>query len=247
MPTRLQVAFQRRIAVQLRAAIARVLAARTADLDEWLSQVVPTVLDAQRGVVATTDAFLSLDAGLATDTDTAPWGIDAERIIGRVARRGVLLEDVYARTLRATVGTTRGRLEREVATDISLARREATWIHTAGDQRIVGHRRVLSAAADHCALCVVASTRVYRSADLAPIHSHCGCTTQPIYRRAEAPTVDQAFLEDLYSRAGTNRYEDLRTLRVLTDELPPGVTPAALPEAVAVTETPELGPTLVAA
>lgn len=245
--TRLQSAFQARIARRRDLLTTRVLAAPAGDLDGWLAEVVPLVLDTQRAVVADTDAFLALDAGLATGTDTRPWGLDADRLVGRVARRGTFLEDVYARTLLATAGTTRGRLERELATDVSLARREATWIHTAGDPRVVGHRRVLSPGGKNCALCVVASTRTYRSSDLAPIHSHCGCTTQPVYGPATAPTVDRAFLDDLYARAGSNRYGDLRTLQVLDDELPAGLAPATVPREVAVVDTAELGPTLVAA
>src|SRR5690606_18076754 len=107
-----------------------------------------------------------------------PWGLDPDRMIGRIPRGGVTLEDVYARTLLARIpGPADSRLEREVATDITLARREAEWAHTSRDQRVVGYRRVLGySTKGNCGLCVVAASRVYASEDLAPILAHCGCS-----------------------------------------------------------------------
>lgn len=243
--SRLHVAYRADLERRTRAATARVLAADPTDLDGWLADVVPIVLDAQRVAVSVTDAFLSLDAGVATSTSTAPWGLDPDPIIGAAARNGTPLEDVYARNLRAAAGTARQRLTREVATDITLARRRASHLHVVGDPRITGWRRVTGPRA--CGLCVVAATRVYRTQELQPIHSHCSCTVQPVYGPGDAPEVTSEFLEDLYERAGSTTYADLRTIRLDADEIPPGLTADGLPERVAIRVTPELGPTLVAA
>ena len=231
MPTPLHEAWRDRFSRVRARTTALVVAAYTADVDEFIGTVVPVVLDAQRTIVSDTDAYLSLEAGLATGTSTDPWGVDPEMLIGAKAR-GVALEDVYARNLRATVGTFEGRMAREVATDMQLAARSTAWVHTAGDPRIVGYRRVLGPG-KNCGLCVAASTRRYKRADLNPIHAHCGCSVQPEYRAAPAPDVDQKFLDRLYARAGSTRTKDLSRIK--------------LSDAVTVVDTPELGPTLTAA
>src|SRR5690606_4424289 len=81
--------------------LARVLAANVPDTDEFVNKVVPIVLNAQETAVRQADAYLSLEAGLATRTSTQPWGLDPSALIGRRARRGDWLEDVYARNHRA--------------------------------------------------------------------------------------------------------------------------------------------------
>lgn len=238
-PTRLHMAFRARLTGLRALAVAQVLAAPDPDA------AVPVVLDAQRNAVAATDAYLSLEAGLATATSTAAWQIDPEPLIGRAARGGALLEDVYGRNWAAPESTFAERMRREVNTDITLAERSATWVHTDGDPRIVGTRRVVGSA-NPCALCIVAATRTYQSHTLRPIHAHCGCSTQPIYQDGPAPTVDRRYLDSLYERAGSTRATDLSRLRPDPAELPAGVRAEDLP-AVAVTATPELGPTLIAA
>ena len=250
MSTRLHLAYRRRLELVRTNTTARVLAVDAADLDGWLAQVVPLVLDGQRQAVAETDAYLSLEAGLATGTSTEPWGLDPEPLIGVRARRGAPLEDVYARNLRASVGTLRNRLEREVATDIQLAQRNAAWVHTNGDPRIVGYRRVLDTSRENCGLCIAASTRRYRRSDLQPIHSHCGCTVQPIYSTENLPdgvVIDRERLDALYAQVGgATDAATLSRFRANPADLPPTVDPSKLPE-VAVVDTPELGPTLIAA
>lgn len=199
--------------------VARVIAADTEDSAEFVARVVPIVLNAQEVTVRETDAYLSTEAGLATKTSTRPWQLDASQLIGRRARRGTYLETVYGRNHRANEGTFRGRMEREVNTDITLANRGASFVHTAGDTRITGYRRTLSAG-KNCALCVAAATRVYNRADLQPIHSHCGCGIQPQYREVDEwtkPTND--LLRSLYARAGGNDYASLRRVQVASAEL----------------------------
>lgn len=230
--------------------VSNVLSVDQSGLDRWLAEVVPSVLDGQRQVVAITDSYLSLEAGIATSTDTAPWGLDPDQMIGRKARKGALLEDVYARTLLArNAGPASSRLVREVSTDLALARREAEWAHTSSDQRIAGYTRVLGAGGvnGNCDLCIVAATRVYASRDLAPIHAHCGCSVQPVYRTARAPKPDRRFLDEIYSAAESDRYSGPTVIRMNADKLPAGVDAEQLPSMAAVALTPELGPTLVAA
>lgn len=212
------------------------IASDSADTDQFVATVVPLVLGAQRVAVTQTDAYMSAEAGLATGSSTEPWVLDASALIGVHARRGDFLEAVYGRNHKVDAGTFAERMAREVNTDITLADRAATFVHTEGDERITGYRRTLSAG-KNCALCVAAATRIYHKADLQPIHSHCACGTQPIYGRVPEwtkPTND--LLRSLYARAGGNDYGSLRRLSVDLAEL----------DGVDVVLT-DLGPTLVAA
>lgn len=206
------------------------------------------VLAAQRQAVADVDAYMSLEAGLATGTSTEPFGLNPEPLIGAAARRGRALEDVYGANWVASAGTFASRITREVNTDITLADRAGTFVHTEGDDRIVGSRRVLGSG-PNCGLCVAAATRAYFKRELRPIHQHCGCTTQPIYSLKDPsswtkPTNDA--LNKLYARAGGTDARSLGRITVNDADLPPGVKPGVLHPAEIV-DTPELGPTLVAA
>jgi hypothetical protein len=216
--------------------LAAVLAADTANTDRFVATVVPIVLGGQRATVVEADAYLSTEAGLATSSSTEPWGLDPDRLIGVRARRGDFLEDVYARNHRAAQSTFLERMAREVNTDITLAQRGATFVHTDGDSRITGYRRTLGGG-KNCGLCVVAATQRYRSGDLMPIHSHCRCGTAPIYGPAAGwKKPDKAQLNALYTRAGGSDYGSLRRIHVAESDLPD----------VAVVDS-KLGPTLVAA
>jgi hypothetical protein len=241
--TRLHLAYRARLDRLRAAAVARAL---RADDPEAAVQVV---LAAQRQVVADVDAYMSMEAGLATGSSTEPFGLNPDPLIGVAGRRGRPLEDVYGANWVAMFGSFASRITREVNTDISLADRGAGFVHTDGDDRIVGTRRVLGSG-PNCGLCVAAATRSYFKRELRPIHQHCGCTTQPIYSLKEPagwakPTNDA--LNKLYARAGGRT--DARSLgRITVDDadLPPGVKAGSLPPAEVI-DTPELGPTLVAA
>ena len=216
--------------------LASVVAVDTSSTPVFVGRVVPIVLASQRAAVAETDAYLSTEAGLATSSSTDPWGLDPDALIGARARRGDFLEDVYGRNHRATASSFAQRMAREVNTDITLANRSATFVHTDGDKRITGYRRVLGAG-KNCGLCVAAATRRYRKADLQPIHSHCRCGSQPLYTPvADWQKPNKAQLNDLYARAGGTDYASLRRIQVPESDLPD----------VLVVDS-KLGPTLVPA
>ncbi len=239
--TRLHLAYRARLGRLREAAVARAL--KAADPEE----AVQIVLAAQRQAVTDVDAYMSLEAGLATSSSTEPWGLNPDKLIGQAARRGTLLEDVYGRHWIADAGSFAGRITREVNTDITLADRGGGFVHTEGDSRIVGTRRVLGSG-PNCGLCVAAATRTYRKSDLRPIHHHCGCTTSPIYSDKapgwNKPTNDM--LRGLYARAGGTEGSKLRRIVVDPNDVPAGVEIARLPH-VDIIDTTELGPTLVPA
>lgn len=234
--TRLQAAYRRRLDLLRTRTLNLVTAADTRSTTSFIERVVPLVLAAQEATVAAADAYMSAEAGLATASSTEPWGLNPSMLIGVRARRGDFLEDVYARNHRADVSSFAERMAREVNTDITLADRATTYVHTEADTRISGHRRVLSAGKKNCPLCVVASDRLYHKSDLRPIHAHCGCTTQAIYNgTAEGwAKPSPAQIRDLYEKAGSTSAHSLTRIRVKD-----------LPEVKVIDS--DLGPTLVAA
>jgi hypothetical protein len=234
--TRLQSAYRRRLDRIRTGTLTRVLAAGSSSTSEFITTVVPLVLASQEATVSATDAYMSAEAGLATGTSTEPWGLDPAQLIGVKARRGDFLEDVYGRNHRSTASTFVERMTREVNTDITLADRAATYVHTEGDTRISGHRRVLSTARKNCGLCIVASDRIYHKADLRPIHRTCGCTTQAIYDGTAKGWVKPSpqLLNVLYERAGGTsahsltriRAKDFPEVKIVDSDLGPTLVPA---------------------
>lgn len=159
---------------------------RDADLERFVSQVVPVVLAARRQVSALTDAYLAQVLSDALGQRVRPRGpIDTDLL------RGVAASDVYARpfvevrtklseglTYDAAVSAGSARLR-----DIALADMQLAKTHTAQARVDVdgvrGYKRTLTGN-KNCALCYLASTQFYHKEDLLPIHPGCDCGVQPI-------------------------------------------------------------------
>jgi len=153
---------------------------RDADLARFVGVVVPVVLAGRRQVSALTDAYLSRVLGVPAtgpiDTDLLR-GVDASEVYARpfVTVRTKLSEGL---SFDDSVKAGAARL-----TDIALADLQLAKTHTsqavyqsAGVTRYV---RTLSGPVN-CALCYVASTQTYSTADLLPIHPGCDCGTAPV-------------------------------------------------------------------
>lgn len=152
-------------------------------------QVIPIVEAGQRHVVALVDAYMAAKSLQATGYGTVH-GLDAALYTTAALRSGVTAAEVYARPAhaldqhglseqQATVSAVK-LLDKIVRTDLQLAQTHAARDWMAGDERIVGWRRVLTGATS-CPLCTAASTRTYRKSDLAPIHEHCDCIVAPLW------------------------------------------------------------------
>lgn len=67
---------------------------------------------------------------------------------------------------------------------------------------ITGYRRVLSSNPNHCALCVLASTRLYHREELMPIHPGCGCTVGFVYStddRSDQAVLDPSLAQEVHN------------------------------------------------
>lgn len=115
------------------------------------------------------------------------------------------------------------RVEIMGGTDLSLARREEMRAIYMATPKIEGYRRVihpeLSEDGASCGLCVVASSRVYRTGELLPIHDKCNCDTLPITRDSDpGKDLNEEDLQRIYDEAGSNSAGDLIKTKVFYGE-----------------------------
>lgn len=190
------------------------------------AQMAAAVGQARRATASATDAYLravfaEYDREIRGLTVTVP--DDARGIPGveeylrpvKEYRRARLmgLDDLAALDRAAT------RLEVMADMDLSLAARDASaqvmqWTGTAW-RRVV--RPELSAGGS-CGLCVAVSTRLFKSAELQPLHERCKCLVLPVVVSGGEtfdPGLDlnAADLGQLYRDAGSTSREDLKRTR----------------------------------
>jgi len=159
---------------------------RDADLERFVSTVVPVVLASRRQVSALTDAYLAVVLSETLGVKVAPRGpVDTDSL------RGVDASEVYARPFvevrtKLAEGLPYDRAISAGAsrlTDIALSDMQLAKTHTARRSLDVdgvrGYKRTLTGRAN-CALCYLASTQFYSKADLLPIHPGCNCGVSPI-------------------------------------------------------------------
>lgn len=164
-----------------------------ADLDEWLSAVVPAVLTAQRASVSLTDAYV------ARMLARQPLGVSADEII-RANRGDVVPEEVYSRPF-VTVWSALGagtlyedavaaglaRATGTAAMDVQMAMRASANAVQQADPSIVGYERVADAGA--CEFCQEVDTAFVYSADAMALHNHCGCGLEPVTRATRGQRI----------------------------------------------------------
>lgn len=151
------------------------------------------------------------------------------------SRGGTLLAAVYTRPAKqfrylTANGTPRGDVitavqsyvRLEASTDVLLADRDAARQVYEAEPRIDGYRRVLHpelAKSGSCGLCIAASDRVYRVAELMPIHARCGCSTAPIINTLDpGDSLNNLDLGALYKAAGGTDAAGLKRLRYQVNE-----------------------------
>lgn len=103
--------------------------------------------------------------------------------------------------------------------DLSLARREASRAVFEATPEVTGYRRIIhperSESGFSCGLCVVASTRTYKSKDLLPIHNDCNCDVLPIIGTQDPGKIlNDEDLQAIYDAAGSNTAGDLLKTKV---------------------------------
>jgi hypothetical protein len=130
---------------------------------------------------------------------------------------------IWARRNGGVIAESKEQFEqrlREIAqADMIAAERDEAARVYAAFPRITGYRRIIhperSETGFSCGLCVVASTRVYRTADLMEIHGGCNCDTAPISDGNDpGRSLNDDDLKTIYEAAGSTSASDLLNTRV---------------------------------
>lgn len=195
------------------------------------AQSASTSTQAQAAIAAVMAQYIAHVVGALTGAPK----VDVPRLGDLVIRNGVDLSRVhdrpaevyrwnYALTLNEQVALemAQQRALRLVEDDAMLAARGASneamrKLNVARYRRIL--RPELAKTGRSCALCVVASTRVYRTRDLLPLHGGCNCDVVPIAGPHDVgPPINEADLKRLYEAAGSTSAEDLKRVAVEINE-----------------------------
>lgn len=163
-----------------------------ANLDEWLSRVLPVVSTAQRTSVIFTEAFL------AQRLERAPLGVNPGELIGAGVRNGAAPAEVYERpfvTLWSKLGAgldfadassaALARATGTAAMDVQLSMRATANAVQEADEEIYGYERAADPGA--CNFCSEVDGAYVKEADAMPLHNNCGCGLEPLtapHRRA---------------------------------------------------------------
>lgn len=200
-----------------------------ANIDQWLSTVLPLTAAANRQVVALTQAYA------ARATGQQPPALDAARIIAGI-RNGATPEQVYQRPfvtvwseLKQGIAFEQAvKLGQDRAATIAETDAQLSFTHTLANLGSVrGYERATFERipnSDACDLCQAASGQSYYTGDLLPMHGNCRCAV--------------AFAG--YSDGGSRGSSAGR----VGDEFTADTGPDGSPVTVAVRDHGELGPVL---
>lgn len=213
--------------------------AQVARLGQQISQIVQS---GQQAMAAAQNAYLSW----AVSSQTGQTPGSAAVIKPEGLRVGTALPDVYARlgeqyryslsrprnspedALRVTLN----RANVMVDTDLVLAARKQSQETLKSSKHVIGYRRVIHPELSEggtCGMCLVASDRLYRKADLLPIHARCHCEVVPVTKDEDpGSSLNNLSLGDLYDHAKGDQIFDLVRTRYRVehhDELGPQLVP----------------------
>jgi len=195
------------------------------DVPRFLAVVLPLVAAGQRRTVSLTDAYLARMLG------RRALGVDATNLIGAGVRAGADPATVYTRPFiqlwsalsngsqfTDAVSAAGARASGSAQTDISLSMRAtAKAVDEATPPAERPYRWIRVPSGESCGLCVTASTQLYKSPDLLPIHDRCDCGIEPVTRDSANAAKDRnrEMLSRLKSQDSyTTKAADLKRLRV---------------------------------
>lgn len=169
------------------------------------------------------DDVIDTDGGLSIEI---PGGVEL------YMRNGVTPLDVYQRPaeeyryFKSTGVSDQEALEKAITristmagTDLALTRRDESRRVFRNTPNVTGYRRVIhperSQDGYSCGLCVVASTRIYHTDKLMPIHDECNCDVLPIYDDQDPGNdINYDDLRAIYEAAGGNDASSLLNTKV---------------------------------
>lgn len=164
-------------------------------------------------------------------------GVDPQQVYERLGEQFRYSRSVNdgdeAKALQATLT----RASVMVDTDVALAARAQAQKTMQSTPLAIGYRRVIHpelSKSGTCGMCIVASDRVYKKADLLPIHARCRCEIAPITKDSDpGSSLNNIALGDLYDDAQGSQRESLKRTRYTVehhDQLGPQLTLATAPK-----------------
>lgn len=224
-------------------------------------------LAAQTRTAVLVDAYIATYLQLLTG-ERATTTLDREAVTGAAVRNGADPVDVYRRSIitarrLASDGTDyakamaggRARAVAAAETDVMLTNRAAATQAMAASPHVVGYQRVLTG--NSCMFCAAASSRLYHTNQLQPIHAHCDCGIAPVIGTTNpGAVINHKLLSDLKADGGPSYWKERGfgvdangVIRHRVETTPPGadrpVFQLGEPLDVAVRDHGELGPLLV--
>lgn len=178
---------------------------------EWRRVSNPLVREAQRLTADIANAVIDLQLQeLLGDFSASypPYGL----VTGPAIRNGSSVQDVYDRAFKPVWRALGNGYPIDVAVDHGISRLDATFDvdiervvdhvaieRFANENRIIGYRRVLNGV-HNCALCILASTQLYRKKDLKGIHPRCKCKVLPVLSFENiSTTLRQDLIEQVHA------------------------------------------------
>lgn len=179
---------------------------RDTDANAYVELMTPVAAASQQTMGTVTAAYLAHQVQMMTgEAVTAPAippeamtslalrGVDAAELLRRPYQQ-VWTALAQGKTLEQAAAIGRRRALDNSLTDLQLARTRAAQMVLRDNHRVIGYRRVLTGP-HSCALCVVASTHIYKRGDLMPIHPQCDCAIEPL---VAGQTVSDLPLEQVH-------------------------------------------------
>jgi hypothetical protein len=160
---------------------------------------------------------------------------DLPEIIDAYPRANTFPSEVYARPVEQFIWKRRNggtmtesqeafeqRLRAIAQADMLAAEREEAQRVYSAKSQITGYRRIIHperSKTGTCGLCLVASSRIYHTNELLPIHDGDECDTAPIVGKADpGKSLNDNDLQEIYNAAGSTAAQDLLNTRVSVNE-----------------------------
>lgn len=181
-------------------------------VEEVTSQVAARLATGQKGVAAITDAHLARTTSYVLGRVVTGSGVPL--VLGQTLRAGVKNHEEAYRRIAAEYRWQRslgrsdsealtlamGRAREMVGTDLTLAHQRQAQ-HTLRSAGITRYRRIIRSEKT-CGLCAGASDRLYRTANLLPIHARCRCGVIAVTANTDPGSqINTETLSEIYTAA----------------------------------------------
>lgn len=199
----------------------------TAAITGWATHLASLVESVQRVLARSTDSYLARSSSALTGRRVRPVGaVDVTSLRSGVSHAGVYgrVADQYryqasrlaqpdapdAASLVSAERAATNRAQSVALMDALLPVRAQAQAFMEEQPTIVGYRRVIHpemSTGGTCGLCIAASDRLYKVAELMPVHDRCHCLPIPVYDgRDPGSILNEGDLSRLYTDAGGKTY-----------------------------------------